>query len=65
MSSNKASNLPAPLFKNFIESRSTTLFNTLLQIDQQYSTVETQIENRKLKLNTFIEAKNKSITIST
>ena len=64
MNSNRMNNLSAFQFKNFIENRLITSFNILLQIDQQHSTAETQVENEKLKFNTFIEAKNKSITIS-
>ena len=42
MSSNRTSNLSAFLVKNFIESRLTISFNTLLQTDQQHSTAEIQ-----------------------
>ena len=60
MSSNKASNLSAPLSRNSIESRSTTSLNTSLQVDQQRSTAETQHENKELKLNTVRKLKLKT-----
>ena len=51
MSSDKTSNLFAFISKIFIENRSTILFNTSLQSDQQHLTAEIQNENKKLKFN--------------